>query len=77
MTKKCDDHVPLQFDAFNLGPSINGLVTVGNTNLCCRGFILALFQSMTINIKYKLIRNIHKIIRGYSWYAKLKYYKLQ
>ena len=28
-----------------LGPSINGLVTDGNTKLCCRGFILALFQS--------------------------------
>ena len=31
----------------NLGPSINGLVTDGNTKLCCRGFILALFQSTT------------------------------
>ena len=30
-----------------LGPSINGLVTDGNTKLCCRGFILALFQSTT------------------------------
>ena len=30
--------------AFNLGPSING-----NTKLCCRGFILALFQSTTAN----------------------------
>ena len=33
-----------------LGPSINGLVTDGNTKLCCRGFILALFQSTTANI---------------------------
>ena len=33
----------------NLGPSINGLVTDGNTKLCCRGFILALFQSTTVN----------------------------
>ena len=33
----------------NLGPSINGLVTDGNTKLCCRGFILALFQSTTAN----------------------------
>ena len=32
-----------------LGPSINGLVTDGNTKLCCRGFILALFQSTTAN----------------------------
>ena len=32
-----------------LRPSINGLVTDGNTNLCCRGIILALFQSTTAN----------------------------
>ena len=32
-----------------LGPSINGLFTDGNTKLCCRGFILALFQSTTAN----------------------------
>ena len=32
-----------------LGPSINGLVTDGNTKLCCRGLILALFQSTTAN----------------------------
>ena len=32
-----------------LGPSINGLVTDGNTKLCCRGFILALFQNTTAN----------------------------
>ena len=32
-----------------LGPSINGLVTDGNTKLRCRGFILALFQSITAN----------------------------
>ena len=30
-----------------LGPSMNGLVTDGNTKLCCRGFVLALFQSTT------------------------------
>ena len=29
--------------------SINGLVTDGNTKLCCRGFILALFQSNIAN----------------------------
>ena len=28
---------------------MNGLVTNGNTKLCCRGFILALFQSTTAN----------------------------
>ena len=33
----------------SLGPSINGLVTDVNTNLCCRDFILALFQSTTAN----------------------------
>ena len=32
-----------------LGPSIKGLVTDGNTKLCCRGFILGLFQSTTAN----------------------------
>ena len=32
-----------------LGPSINGLVTDVNTTLCCRGIILALFQSTTAN----------------------------
>ena len=32
-----------------LGPSINGLVTDGNTKLCCRGYISALFQSTTAN----------------------------
>ena len=30
-----------------LGPSINGLVTEGNIKLCCRGSVLALFQSTT------------------------------
>ena len=35
---------------FYLGPSINGLVTDENTMICCRGFILALFQSPTANI---------------------------
>ena len=30
-------------------PSINGLVTDGNTKLCCRGLTLALFQSTTAN----------------------------
>ena len=35
--------------SYSLGPSINGLVTDGNTKLCCRGNILALFQSITAN----------------------------
>ena len=34
---------------FLLRPSINGLVTDGNTKLCCQGFILPLFQSTTAN----------------------------
>ena len=37
---------------FSLGPSINGLVTDGNTKLCCRGFILALFKTTTANKIY-------------------------
>ena len=32
---------------FYLGPSINGLVTEGNTKLCCLGSVSALFQSTT------------------------------
>ena len=32
-----------------LGPSINRLVSDGNTKLGCRVFILALFQSATAN----------------------------
>ena len=34
-------------NVFSLGPSINGLVTDTNTKLCCRGFVLAQFQSTT------------------------------
>ena len=30
-------------------PVIHGLVTDGNTKLCCRGYILALFQSTIAN----------------------------
>ena len=33
----------------NLGPSIDRLVTDENTKICCRGFILAPFQSTTAN----------------------------
>ena len=39
----------LVFSIYELGPSINGLVTDRNTKLCCRSFILALFQSTTAN----------------------------
>ena len=34
---------------FDLGPSINGQVTDVNIKLCCQGFILAPFQSITAN----------------------------
>ena len=44
-----------------LGPSIKGLVTNGNTKLCCCGFILALFQGAIQPTK--LIMNIPEIIR--------------
>ena len=33
----------------NLGLSINGLVTDGNTKICCCGFILVLFPRTTAN----------------------------
>ena len=39
----------MNFAYLELGPSINGLVTDGNTKLCCRGFIVALFQRTTAN----------------------------
>ena len=35
-----------------LGSSINGLITDGNTRLCCRVFVLALFKSTTANKIY-------------------------
>ena len=41
-----DSNLPAQLQ---LGPSINGLVTDGNTKICCRGFVLALLQSTTAN----------------------------
>ena len=34
---------------YALGPSINRLVTDGNTKLCCRDSVLVLFQSTTAN----------------------------
>ena len=49
------------FLLYCLGPSINGLVTDGNTKLCCHGLVLALFQSTTAK---KLILNIPEIIRS-------------
>ena len=39
---------------FWLGPSINGLVTDGNTKLCCRGFILAPFQHVQSTMDDKI-----------------------
>ena len=42
-------HVQPHAPPHDLGPSINRLVTDRNTKLCCRGFILALFQSTTAN----------------------------
>ena len=45
-----------------LGPSINGLVTDGNTKLCCRGFVLTLFQSTkTYKIGFELTRDYTKL----------------
>ena len=47
----------------NLRPSINGLVTDGNTKLCCRGFILVLFQSTIANkIDSEHTRDYKKIL---------------
>ena len=54
------------------GPSINGLVTGGNTKLCCCVFVLALLKVLQ---PIKLICNVPQIIQSYSRYAKLKYYK--
>ena len=34
-------YIPRDLFPSGLGPSINGLVTDGNTKLCCRGFVLA------------------------------------
>ena len=46
-----------------LGPSINGLVTDGNTKLCCRAFILALFHSATANkLDSEHIRDYKKLL---------------
>ena len=46
-----------------LGPSINGLVTDGNTKLCCRGSVLAIFQSTTANkIDSEHTHDLYKVI---------------
>ena len=63
-----------EFMCILLGSSINGLVTDGNTKLCCRGFILALFQSTTTNkIDSEHTRDNNRLL----WYAKLKYCELK
>ena len=43
-----------------LGPSINRLVTDGNTKLCYGGFILVLFQSDTANKIYSELTRDYK-----------------
>ena len=43
------DFFGLNSRCWAFGPSINGLVTYGNTKLCFRAFILALFHSTTAN----------------------------
>ena len=56
-----------------LGPSINGLVTDRNTKLCCRGFILALFQSTTANkIDSKNLRDYKRLL----WICKAEIFEL-
>ena len=61
-----------------LGPSINGLANAGNTKLCCRGFILALFQSTTANkIVSEHTRDCKRLLQVCELFAKLKYYELQ
>ena len=50
------------YHAWYLGPSINGLVTDGNTKLCCRGVVLALFQRTTAyKINSEHTRNYTKL----------------
>ena len=46
---------------------LNGLVTNGNTNLCCQAFILALFHSTTANkIDSEHIRDYKKFLLVYE-----------
>ena len=49
-------------NARKLGPSIDGLVTYGNTKLCCQAFILALFHSPTAKKIDKQIRDNKKLL---------------
>ena len=61
-----------------LGPSKNGLFTDRNTNSCCRGFVLALFQSTTAyKIDSEHSQHTQDYTKNYFRYAKLEYYKLQ
>ena len=45
-----------------LGPSINGLVTGGNTKLCCRGFILVLVSTTANKIDSERIRDYNRLL---------------
>ena len=55
------------------GPSINELVTDGNTKICYRGIILALFQNTTANkLDSERYPRLTEVI---PLYWKLKYYK--
>ena len=65
-------HFPFSKFTCNLGPSINRLVTDGNTKLCCRGLVLALFQSTT---SYKIDSEHIRDYTNYSQHAKVE--KLQ
>ena len=48
---------------YKLGPRINGLVTDGNTKVCCPGFILALVQSTTANkIDFEHTRDYKRLL---------------
>ena len=48
--------------SFQLGLSINGLVTDGITKLCCLGFVLALLQNTTaFKIDSEHIRDYTKL----------------
>ena len=52
---------------YGLGPRINGLVTNGNTKLCYRASILALFHSTTVNkIDSEHIRDYKQLLPVYE-----------
>ena len=49
----------------SLGPSINGLVTDGNTKLCYHGFVLSLFQTTTAyKIESEHTGRLYEVITG-------------